>query len=232
MAQLNINANNRLKLNVIRVLFLGDPGVGKTSLIYCLANDEYKSGLPAKIADQTIPAKDAPENVPLLLIDSSRRQVEKDLKDSIRCAHVICLVYTLKDEEGFKRVLGHWIPLIREHQTNYSDMTYKPVILVANKSDSYESKFKLEGVLAKLRKIVEIQSYFEASAKKRVNVREMLSSAQRAVMYPASPLIDGKGKMRHEFIMALKQIFRAIMNSCVIFPLTSIRGAAGYITAP
>ena len=208
MTRLNINASNRLKLNAIRILFLGDPGVGKTSLIYCLANDEHKSGLPAKIADQTIPTEDTPEKVSVLLIDyNSRLQDELKLKDSLYHADVICLVYSLKDERNFKRALSHWIPLIREYQTNYSETTYKPVILVANKADYYDGKDDLGGVMTELRKIVEIQDYIEVSAKKRLNVKEMLSKAQGAVMYPAAPLIDVKGKMTHEFIMALKQIF-------------------------
>ena len=210
MAQLDISANNPLKLDKIKILFLGDRGVGKTSLIYCLANDEFKSGLPAKIADQTIPAKDAPENVPLLLIDYSSRefQAEQDLKDSIRHAHVICLVYTFKDERNFKRVLSHWIPLIRDYQTNYSETRYKPIILVANKADYYEPKDEMKEVNTALRKIVELRYFIEVSAKKQRNVKEMLSEAQRAVMYPSAPLVNAAGKMSQEFILALKQIFK------------------------
>ena len=202
----------------VKVLMLGDQGVGKTSLIYSFANNKFKPKLPAKLADVTIPARatpDCPEKVTLRVIDySSREQDEDQLKDSIRQADAICLVYILGDERSFKRVSSLWLPLIREYQTDTSTKTtepavYKPIILVANKNDLYCRKIMMREIDMVMREYFEIFSFFRSSTVDQRCMDRIFSKAQEAVLYPIAPLLEPRRRLpRYQLVAALKEIFK------------------------
>lgn len=57
---------------LVRILLLGDPGVGKTSLILSLVSEEFPEGeVPGKAEEITIPADVTPEQVPTNIVDYS-----------------------------------------------------------------------------------------------------------------------------------------------------------------
>lgn len=47
----------------VRILLVGDAGVGKTSLILSLVSEEFPESVPAKAEEITIPADVTPEQV-------------------------------------------------------------------------------------------------------------------------------------------------------------------------
>ena len=51
--------------------------------------------------------------------------------DEIQKAHVICIVYSVEDEDTLDRAATHWLPLIRKSSTS----NRCPVVLVGNKID-------------------------------------------------------------------------------------------------
>lgn len=53
----------------VRILLLGDPGVGKTSLILSLVTEEFSEHVPSKAEEITIPADVTPEQVPTNIVD-------------------------------------------------------------------------------------------------------------------------------------------------------------------
>ena len=55
----------------VRILLVGDRGVGKTSLILSLVSDEYAEDVPSKAEEITIPADVTPEQVPTRIVDYS-----------------------------------------------------------------------------------------------------------------------------------------------------------------
>jgi GTPase SAR1 family protein len=55
----------------VRILLVGDRGVGKTSLILSLVSDEYADDVPSKAEEITIPADVTPEQVPTRIVDYS-----------------------------------------------------------------------------------------------------------------------------------------------------------------
>lgn len=55
----------------VRILLVGDRGVGKTSLILSLVSEEFPEDVPSKAEEITIPADVTPEMVPTSIVDYS-----------------------------------------------------------------------------------------------------------------------------------------------------------------
>ena len=55
----------------VRILLVGDRGVGKTSLILSLVSEEYAEEVPSRAEEITIPADVTPEQVPTHIVDYS-----------------------------------------------------------------------------------------------------------------------------------------------------------------
>lgn len=176
----------------IRLLLVGDRGTGKTSLIYTLVNDDFDENVPARMASITVPAEVFSEKVPLHIVDySDREQNYDELIDQIRDANVICVVYTAGDDESLSRVASLWLPTIRKCQSDNA----KPIMLVANKVDLYETSDTLDRVTAIINEFLEIEAFIEVSARTQKNVVELFSSAQKAVLYPLAPLYDPQSRV-------------------------------------
>lgn len=60
---------------LVRILLLGDPGVGKTSLILSLVSEEFPEDVPGRAEEITIPADVTPEQVPTNIVDYSGGEV-------------------------------------------------------------------------------------------------------------------------------------------------------------
>lgn len=63
-------------------------------------------------------------------------QTELQLCEQLRRAHVICLVYSVEDDDTLLRVTSYWLPFIRD-QLSHSQRR-PPVVLVGNKVDLVE----------------------------------------------------------------------------------------------
>lgn len=107
MASLS-SSSNLLRRNV-RILLVGDQGVGKTSLILSLVSEEFPEEVPPKAEEITIPADVTPEHVPTNIVDySSMEQNEEHLLEEIQKAHVVCVVYAVDDENTLDRISSYW----------------------------------------------------------------------------------------------------------------------------
>ncbi|CAG8725736.1 7745_t:CDS:2, partial [Funneliformis caledonium] len=54
----------------VRILLVGDDGVGKSTLITSLTRETYVSDLPHVVPEVTIPPEITPENVTTHIVDS------------------------------------------------------------------------------------------------------------------------------------------------------------------
>lgn len=116
----------------VRILLLGDQGVGKTSIILSLVSEEFPENVPTRAEEITIPADVTPEQVPTNIVDYSVVDQSEDvLSNLIKGASVICVVYAVDNEESIDRVTSYWLPLIKENSAEKCC----PVVLVGNKID-------------------------------------------------------------------------------------------------
>lgn len=117
----------------VRILLVGERGVGKTSVILSLVSEEFADIVPPRSEEITIPADVTPELVPTHIVDySAAEQGETELVEEIMKAHVICVVYSVSDDETIERISTYWLPFIRQ---TLGDSHKVPVILVGNKID-------------------------------------------------------------------------------------------------
>nr|XP_048675224.1 mitochondrial Rho GTPase 1 isoform X2 [Caretta caretta] len=172
----------------VRILLVGEPRVGKTSLIMSLVSEEFPEEVPPRAEEITIPADVTPERVPTHIVDySEAEQSDEQLHHEI------------------SQVTSRWIPLINERTDKDSRL---PLILVGNKSDLVEYS-SMETILPIMNQYTEIETCVECSAKNLKNISELFYYAQKAVLHPTGPLYCPEEKeMKPACIKALTRIFR------------------------
>lgn len=69
-------------------------------------------------------------NIIIVSIVAAIEQTDDQLADEIQKAHVICVVYSVEDEDTLDRAASYWLPLVRQCSNNRC-----PVVLVGNKID-------------------------------------------------------------------------------------------------
>ncbi|XP_067164263.1 mitochondrial Rho GTPase 1 isoform X2 [Apteryx mantelli] len=142
----------------VRILLVGEPRVGKTSLIMSLVSEEFPEEVPPRAEEITIPADVTPERVPTHIVDySEAEQSDEQLYHEISQANVICIVYAVNNKNSIDKVTSRWIPLINERTDKDSRL---PLILVGNKSDLVEYS-SMETILPIMNQYTEIETCVE-----------------------------------------------------------------------
>lgn len=192
----------------VRILLVGDAGVGKTSLILSLVSEEFPEDVPAKAEEITIPADVTPEKVPTHIVDySSQEQDDNALKNEVLRSHVICIVYAVDNLHSIEQIRTHWMPLLREVTV---EEHYRPVILVGNKSDLLDVS-GMEAILPIMNDFEEVETCVECSAKTLKNISEVFYYAQKAVLHPTAPLYSPEER---ELAPKCKQVLTRIFKIC------------------
>jgi GTPase SAR1 family protein len=94
-----------------------------------------------------------------LLIFVAAEQTEDQLFDEINKADVICVVYSVDDDDSLEQVRVHWLPLLRHCTTT----TQRPVILVGNKADLIDYS-TLQTSNPVMEEFPEIEAWLEVSS--------------------------------------------------------------------
>lgn len=190
----------------VRILLVGDPGVGKTSLILSLVSEEFPEEVPPKAEEITIPADVTPEKVPTHIVDySSQEQDEDRLQEELEKANVVCIVYSVDDEDSIERITTFWLPYLRrclgeDHRT--------PVILVGNKTDMLDFS-TMETMMPIMNDFAEVETCVECSARTLNNISEMFYYAQKAVLHPTAAVYNPEEKeLTPQCKKALTRIFK------------------------
>ena len=204
---LNMNSSSRENgKREVRILLVGDPGVGKTSLIFSLVSEEFADDVPARAEEITIPPDVTPDRVTTQIVDfSDREQSLGELIAELNKSSVICIVYSVEDDDSIDRITSYWLPLIRD---NLGEEHHKPVVLVGNKSDLVEYS-SLDVILPIMNTYPEIETCVECSAKSLKNIAELFFYAQKAVLHPTSPLYSADERdLTSNCKRALSRIFK------------------------
>nr|XP_032513662.1 mitochondrial Rho GTPase isoform X2 [Danaus plexippus plexippus] len=169
----------------VRIILLGEPGVGKTSLILSLVTEEFAEHVPPKAEEITIPADVTPEQVPTNIVDVClNEQTIEQVAEEIEKAHVICIVFSVDKQETLNKIASYWLPFVRD---SCSDDYRKPVILVGNKIDLIDYSV-IDNIWDIAEEYPEVDRCIECSAKTLTNVSEMFYNAQKAVLHPIHPI--------------------------------------------
>ncbi|OWZ68615.1 mitochondrial Rho GTPase 1 [Cryptococcus neoformans Bt85] len=193
--------------DLVRIVLVGDDGVGKSSIITSLIKEAFVTNVPHVVPEVTIPPEITPENFTTSIVDtSSNPKSRPHLLSSISRAHVICLVYSIADPSSFDRVAEYWLPLFRREGINV------PVILVGNKIDLRGGRVTNQGLEDEsapiMREFKEVETVVECSALLPLNVSEVFYFAQKAVLHPTAPLYDSREHtLKPKCLEALKRIF-------------------------
>lgn len=119
--------------NEIRVLFLGDESVGKTSIITTIVTDTFPKEVPKVFQSAVTISPDLyvlPNRNNTVLIDSnSSREAEEQTDRDIEKCDVIVLVYDVNNFSIIKRLRTYWVPRILKLNDRV------PIIMCGNKID-------------------------------------------------------------------------------------------------
>jgi Ras-related protein Rab-8A len=163
----------------IKLLMIGDSGVGKTCLLLRYANDSFSPtfittiGIDFKIKTITLDDK----VIKLQIWDTAGQERFRTITTSyFRGAQGILLVYDVTDRGSFENI-QNWVGQIQNHAENNISK-----VLIGNKCDvdpsertvSYEEGKKLAQEFG-------IEHFFEASAKQDTNVKQAFEAVAKHV---------------------------------------------------
>ncbi|EFA85557.1 mitochondrial GTPase [Heterostelium album PN500] len=202
---------NRKYEKDIKVVFIGDAGVGKSSIITSLVNDQFVENPQKVVPELTLSGEFCTTHI----IDTcesdeqqgGRTQMHLELKRS----DAIALVYTYDNfDDSLLGIRNKWLPLLQ--QLNLQ----KPLLVVANKVDTVsqeEYEHSKQQVLDTLNFIASQYSgtlrWIQCSAKTMVNIHELMESVQSLLVFPEEPLYNrATNQLTMECYVALQRIFR------------------------
>eukprot|EP01130_Rhizamoeba_saxonica_P018190 TRINITY_DN9026_c0_g1_i1.p1 TRINITY_DN9026_c0_g1~~TRINITY_DN9026_c0_g1_i1.p1 ORF type:complete len:592 (-),score=113.22 TRINITY_DN9026_c0_g1_i1:244-1977(-) len=196
------------KDNTVRIVVVGNKGVGKTSLIVTCIKKSFQEKVGPKIPPVQIKGHDGSGQVTEIVDTSSKPEDQRNVDEQMKSADVICLVYDVTNDDSLHSIHQHWMPRIRELGIKV------PVSLVGCKTDlrsGYRSKEQLKSVMDPIiEEFEEIESVIECSAKDKKKVENMFWFAQKSVLYPMSPICtpsDGSKTFREPCTAALRRVF-------------------------
>ena len=154
-----------------------------------------------------LPPEASPEGVPLTLVDTSSKDPEL-LEDELRKADVAVIVYAADRPDTLARVGSHWLPRLRELTPDL------PVVVVGNKLDlrsgdaqAIESELR-NAALPLMGIFRQVETLMECSAKRSINISELMVLATKAVLHPTAPLYDTSvHELKPACVRALTRIF-------------------------
>ncbi|MGQ4892826.1 MAG: Rab family GTPase [Candidatus Njordarchaeia archaeon] len=164
----------------IKVAFIGDSGVGKTSLIKSFLGEDVKGTKSTIAIDNYVLTKNG---VKVVLWDfAGQKWLVEVLMNFIRGAKLIVLVFDLSDPKTLTNILSYWVPNIKEHADEDAF-----IILVGNKKDKKIIPDELVvKVVNKLKEQINLQLFIQTSALLHENISNLFNAIFEIVKMIAS----------------------------------------------
>jgi Ras-related protein Rab-1A len=162
----------------LRLLLIGDSGVGKSSVMIRFADNEYVPeyattiGVDFKVKTITIDGR----NIKLQLWDAGGQERFRSIAESYyRNTNGIVIVYDITNFNTFLNI-GHWIESVKRRNPDSTK-----IIIVGNKSDQ-ESKRVVPYEAGKKFANEHGYDFFEVSAKKGTNIEGLFHTLARSII--------------------------------------------------
>jgi Ras-related protein Rab-8A len=187
-------SNNSKYDHLVKLLLIGDSGVGKSCLLLRYCDDAFAEsfistiGIDFKVRTVEIGGK----RVRAQIWDTAgQERFQNILPAYYRNAHGIALVFDVTDEKSFDNV-SHWIESIDRHSQSSIEL-----ILIANKTDMSAERVISTEQATELAKKYSVP-LFETSAKSNANVAVAIETLIKSIITkpqhpPAQPLQNIKG---------------------------------------
>ena len=216
--------------DVVRILFLGDAEVGKSSIISTYISRHFPDdGVPSIIYDSKLPPDATANGTFVIIMDSNAKiggvggiidnRSNSSLIDKICMAQSIVCVYDVTRPETLRSVSSEWLPLIKEVILSANGATMPPVIIAGNKTDLLnevgaggdgkgESEYDIPYFTSLLSEYPFVKYCCRCSAK-LIDVDNVLYYAENAVTFPIDPVYSvSTGEFTPAAVSAFKRIFR------------------------
>ena len=180
----------------VKVVLLGEPGVGKTCIINRFSYDQYYektlSSISAQFITKTIDIKNINKSIRYEIWDTAGQEKFHSLATIFyKDAKVICLVYDITLKESFEKMKSYWY-----EQEVLLNADGQPIfVVVGNKFDLYEKRqVSDEEALDFAKSIRAIFQY--TSAKNASGVNELFNNIGNKFYNPDFNLLEEENKER------------------------------------
>ncbi|KYR02228.1 mitochondrial GTPase [Tieghemostelium lacteum] len=190
----------------IKLLFIGDKGVGKTTIISSLINEYFSENVPSVIPEIIIPNQDQIFRI----VDSDNSdQTQRDLE--IKRSDAIIMVYSIDRIDTFMNIRMKWLPLVKSLKNHQI-----PILILGNKldlvnDDQYEKNSSISRETIELLKSDYNNTllWSEISSLDIQSVIKSISEIEYHCVYPESPLWDRQNECITPLCqLALNRIFK------------------------
>jgi small GTP-binding protein len=161
-----------MQLQSVKAVFLGDSGVGKTSLFnaICLEEKALPDHIPTVGVDyQVYPYQSDGVNLEITFFDTAGQEKYRAFTPHyLRNANICYLVFGFNDRSSFDN-LGDWVQLIRNQDPS------TPIVLVCNKDDIEKAEQKVsEEEIQEVARNLNVDNVLRTSAKYLTGVKELV----------------------------------------------------------
>lgn len=222
-ASANHGNNNAPRRIVIAVV--GDPGVGRTSLITSAAAEAFSDNPPPTVPVTRFPPDLCPEGAELLVVDTPSPRAEDDgaaaTAVAVRAADAVVLCFDASRRATLDRLGTHWLPLLARmrnpsdgeagEQQPTSDSSLPPVVVACCKADA-DDALPVDQIRESLEHLIQshpaVEVSIRTSARQLRGAQDCFYHAAKCVLYPKAPLLDAAtGRLTTPCVKALLRIF-------------------------